>query len=225
MISIDHIADWRLSDDDFLSAFRLPSSADKFETLQKKNPVAREERLTFDEASHIYTFDGRTVPRSVTKVVHQFSDEFDAEAACVAMQASPNWEWKQFKFLKEDDTVMDNSEIIALWQNSGLVARNRGTLMHWHIEMYLNGMQIEEPHSPEFAQFLLLHDSLRLRAFRTELCVYHSGLPGGAMREGSTPKGDACSFSCFPAKVSTWPGRSTACAWASTAWRSGIDEK
>ena len=135
MIEISRLADWRLSDDDFLSVWRLPSSADKVETLQKKNPVAREDRMTFDEASHIYTFDGRRVPRSVTKVVHQFSDDFDPEAACVAMRASPNWEWRQFKFLKDDaDSVMDDAEIIALWQKSGLVARSRGTLMHWHIE-------------------------------------------------------------------------------------------
>ena len=178
MIEISRLADWRLSDDDFLSVWRLPSSADKVETLQKKNPVAKEERMTFDEASHIYTFDGRRVPRSVTKVVHQFSDEFDPEAACVAMQASPNWEWRQFKFLKEDNSVMEDAEIIALWQKSGLVARSRGTLMHWQIEMYLNGMQIEEPHSPEFEQFLQLHEKLGLKPFRTELCMYHSGVPG-----------------------------------------------
>ena len=37
-------------------------------------------------------------------------------------------------------------------------------------------MKIAEPHSPEFTQFLLLHERLGLKAFRTELCVYHSGL-------------------------------------------------
>jgi hypothetical protein len=112
----------------------------------------------------------------VTKVVHQFCGEFDPEAALTAMRQSENWEWKQFRFLRQDDTVMDDAEIVEHWQKKGEVARSRGTLMHWHIEMCLNGAQIEEPHSPEFFQFLRLHDELNLKPFRTELSLYHTGL-------------------------------------------------
>ncbi len=176
MIPNGRVGDWRLGDDDFLATCRLPSSADKRETLQKKNPVVREDRMTFDEASHTYTFDGRVVPRSVTTIVHQFSDEFDPESAITAMRASDNWEWKQFKFLKEDDSVMDDTEITALWRKNGQVARSRGTLMHWQIEMFLNGAEIEQPQSPEFMQFMLLYETMQLRPYRTELSIYHSGL-------------------------------------------------
>ena len=88
MIANGQVCDWRLSDDEFLKTFRLPGAADKTETLQKKNPVYRDDQLEFFEDTHTYTFDGRVVPRSVTKIVHQFSDEFDPDAAISAMRVN-----------------------------------------------------------------------------------------------------------------------------------------
>ena len=69
--------------------------------------------------------------------------------------------------------------------------------MHWHIEMFLNGLQIQEPHSPEFVQFMVLFEKLGLKPFRTELCVYHSGPRGYALTNCLVY--DGCIFA-FPFK-------------------------
>ena len=61
---------WRLPDKDFLEAFCLPAHPDM---LAKRNPIARETRITFDESSHVYTFDGNVVPRSVTGLLKSFT--------------------------------------------------------------------------------------------------------------------------------------------------------
>ena len=46
------VGDWRLSDGEFMAEFRLP--AEKLETLKRKNPMPREDRIHFDEASYVY---------------------------------------------------------------------------------------------------------------------------------------------------------------------------
>ena len=69
---------------------------------------------------------------------------------------------------------MTEEAIITSWNRNGEVQRNRGTLMHFHIEQFLNGCAIDEPQSPEFQQFLKLFQRMSIdqRAFRTELSVY-----------------------------------------------------
>ena len=68
------------------------------------------------------------------------------------MQARPSWEWKQQEHLRPDGTVMSPEEIARKWERNGRVQRNRGTLMHFHCEAFLNGFMIEGPPSPEFCQ-------------------------------------------------------------------------
>jgi hypothetical protein len=74
---------------------------------------------------------------------------------------------------------MGDDEIVQLWSRRGNVASARGTLLHWHAEMHLNGRRLEQPHSPEFLQFLAILDVLQqqlgLRPFRTEVCLFHCG--------------------------------------------------
>ena len=141
-ISNGVVGDWRLSDDDFLATFRLPSDADKHETLQATNPLIREGRIKFDEITHTYTVDGIKVPISVTGLIHQFCQDFDAHAAIETMKAN-DWETKQLKFLKNDGEVMSDDEIAASWSRNGEIQRSRGQLLHYHCEQYLNGCKIE----------------------------------------------------------------------------------
>ena len=82
---------WRLPDKDFLEAFRLPAHPD---VLATRNPVARESRITFDENSHVYTFDGNVVPRSVTGLLKSFTSPFDPAEAIAAMKRGQDWERK-----------------------------------------------------------------------------------------------------------------------------------
>ena len=175
------VGDWRLSDDDaFMDSFQLPTPAQKLESLRKQYAFPREARIHFDEATHTYTIDGSiVVPRSVTKLLHQFSNDFAAQIVLSEMRARESWEWKQDTYLTDDDHVMTNEQITARWSRNGLVQRSRGTLLHYHVEQHLNGAVIEPPHSPEFQQFLQLHEEIIIKNFsvyRTEISLFHVGL-------------------------------------------------
>ena len=81
------VADWRLSDGDFVRDFRLPTAEDKNEALRRRSPIAREDRICFDEITHTYTVDGVRVPISVTGLIHQFCEGFDPSSAIEQMKA------------------------------------------------------------------------------------------------------------------------------------------
>jgi hypothetical protein len=123
--------------------------------------------------------NGEKVPRSVTGLIHHYAGEFNPVAAVTCMRRSPNWEERQFEFMKVDGEIMTDAEIVEKWSNNGRVQSARGTLFHYHMEQFLNGCAIETPHSPEFQQFLVMYAKViqpKYLAFRTELCVYSSKL-------------------------------------------------
>ena len=147
--------DWRRPDDEFAASFRAPPT--RCDALRLRNPFPRESRIHFDEPSHTYTIDKKTiVPRSVTGFVHRYCNDFDPRLVIQQMQARPSWEWKQQEHLRPDGTVMSPEEIARKWERNGRVQRNRGTLMHFHCEAFLNGFMIEGPPSPEFCQVSVL---------------------------------------------------------------------
>ena len=172
------VGDWRLADNEFMASFTLPS--EKLEALKRKHPFPREHRIQFDEAAHTYTIDGRiVVPRSVTALVHKFSTPFDARACVEQMRARDTWEWRQYQFMRVDGTPMSTEEIVQMWEANGLVQRSRGTLLHYHVEQFLNGASLEDPHSPEFKQFLQIYElvlSKEFEVYRTEISMFHCGL-------------------------------------------------
>ena len=109
--------------------FRLPTAEDKNEVLRQSNPIAREDRICFDEITHTYTVDGFRVPSSVTGLIHQFCEEFDPSSAIEQMKAR-DWDIKQENYRKEDGDVMTDEEIAATWRNNGEVQRSRGCLLY-----------------------------------------------------------------------------------------------
>ena len=167
MINNGVVGDWRLSDEEFLRDFQLPSAQDKTETLRATNPLSSDSRIVFDEEAHTYTVDGSLVPSSVTGLIHQFCHEFDPGEAIRGMRPDTREKYA-------DKGLVTEEAIIASWNRNGEVQRSRGTLMHFHIEQFLNGCAIGEPQSPEFQQFLKLFQRISIdqRAFRTELSVY-----------------------------------------------------
>ena len=168
MINNGVIGDWRLSDEEFLRDFQLPSAQDKTETLRATNPLSSDSRIVFDEEAHTYTVDDSLlVPLSVTGLIHQFCHQFDPGEAIRGMRPDTREKYAEKGLVTEE-------AIIASWNRNGEVQRNRGTLMHFHIEQFLNGRAIGEPQSPEFQQFLKLFQRISIdqRAFRTELSVY-----------------------------------------------------
>ena len=180
MVPITCLADWRLPDDQFLAAFKLPGPSERCFALSAKNPMAREKRIVFYEDSHTYTVDGIKAPRSVTGLVHAYeASNFQPLVAIEAMKRGKNWPVKMEEFINEDGDCMSDEEICNLWQLRGRIASARGTLLHFHAECHLNGLEIEKPHSPEFKNFLLLAEALREMGwmpFRTEVCLAHMGL-------------------------------------------------
>ena len=194
MVPITCLADWRLPDEQFLAEFKLPGPSERCFALSAKNPMARENRIVFHEESHRYTVDGIQIPRSVTGLVHAYqASHFDPMVAIEAMKRGKNWAVKMEEFINEEGDCMSDAEICNVWQHRGKVASARGTLLHFHAECHLNGLEIEKPHSPEFKNFLLIGSLQKpwakwggarseLRSvWRTWACVYvgnstlHSG--------------------------------------------------
>ena len=56
MIRNGECGDWRLSDEEFLSSFRL--SPERRGPLAQRNPLPREDRIVFDAAGHAYCVGG-----------------------------------------------------------------------------------------------------------------------------------------------------------------------
>ena len=180
VISNGRVGDWRLSDTEFLASFRLPGAADKHDKLKEQNLLPRDARIVFDEAKHEYWIDGFVkAPRSVTGLVHAYASHFDAHAAVRAMKGSARWPDKREAYLTDSGRELEDEEVVDLWAHRGRIASARGTLLHWHAEMHLNGREMELPHSLEFVMFLAIVDVLKqwgLRPYRTEISPFHCGM-------------------------------------------------
>ena len=166
------VGDWRHGDEDFPASFHLPRACDRIDALKKANPFPSDEQIHFDEESHTYTVRGTVVPLSVTGLIHRYTHTFDPHAAIRNMREDTRQNYSDRGFVTDDD-------ILRAWDANGKVQRNRGTLMHFHIEQYLNGCMIESPYSPEFTQFLTLHEEVirdHQIPFRMELSVYSKSL-------------------------------------------------
>ena len=178
---VDHsvVADWRLPDDAFLEVFQLPGPNDRCTDLQEANPLGpREGRITFEESTHTYFIDDAIVaPRSVTGLIHLYTaSEFDAPAVAKQMKRGKRWPEKRLEYLKEgSDASMSDDDICDMWAKNGRAASARGTLLHYHAECLLNGVQVAEPHSPEFRQLCCLNAMLKelgYHPYRTEICIF-----------------------------------------------------
>ena len=175
-VPIDEVADWRLSDEAFLKAFKLPQKGSG--ALALLYPFPREDRISFDEEKHEYTIDGKKAPRSVTGLLHEYAQEFDATRALVAMKNGREWDAKKAA-MEEDGLATDDASILCRWQRNGEVARARGHLLHYQAEMLANGRIIELPHSPELQQAIAIYERLLgegLQPFRAEVNLFHCGL-------------------------------------------------
>lgn len=179
-VSIKACCDWRLTDSAFAAAFQLPGKGQHADILRKQHPFPREERVEFEEHTHQYFIDGLLCPRSVTALLHSFAQLFQADAAIAAMKRRSDWPQKKMTFQAAGVDADSNDEIIAYWDAKSRLARMRGTLLHFHAEQVANGMHIEEPHSPELSQVLLLlqyfKEQMSWNVCRAEINIFHCGL-------------------------------------------------
>ena len=169
LVPITDVADWRLGDDQFLQAFRLPHKGEG--ALAARHRFPRENRITFNEATHEYKIDGQKTPRSVTGLLHEYAPTFSAEGALHAMRHGREWETKKAAF-EEQGVATEGDGILKAWERNGDIARSRGHLLHYQAEQMVNGRSIETPWSPEFAQAAALYEHLLskgLEPFRAEV--------------------------------------------------------
>ena len=138
--------------------------------LARLNAHPRDNRIKFEEASHVYTIDdGGETYTSVTTFIKPLFDEFDADKVIANMMKSKKWPESKY-FGKTAD------EIKEAWASAGANAATLGTKMHADIEAFYN----EEPvlnDSPEFQYFLQFHRELKtLKPYRTEWTVFDEEL-------------------------------------------------
>ena len=166
---------WQLPDDEFLAAWQpLP----RVTQLHDLNPFPRERRIVFREHDHKYFVDGALVPRSVTGLLHEYSSPFDPARALASMKRGREWEAKRAE-MEQQGLGTSDDEILARWIRNGEVQSRRGQLLHHHAECLMNGVAVEEPHSPEFTRVNQIYHALLMQGMvphRTELSIFHCGL-------------------------------------------------
>jgi hypothetical protein len=149
--------------------------------LMALTPHPLDETIRFNEETHTYwvkfvdditkdgDFDCKNVI-SVSGFVHEYFQQFDADAVITRMQASKTW--KQSKYYG-----MTREDIKRQWQDSGTQASENGTAFHFVVECICNGWDIESRQDwkrlPAVQQWLRwktdIFDQQGLVPFRTEL--------------------------------------------------------
>lgn len=139
--------------------------------LYTKNAHERDQYILFDEGPHIYTVHGEQGYTSVTTWNHSHFSHFDADAIIDKMFAGKNMKDPKYKYYG-----MTREEIKAAWDKNRDSASFAGTNMHYDVECYYNGMDVQND-SIEFQYFRkFVKDFPELKAYRTEWCVYYEEL-------------------------------------------------
>ena len=150
--------------------------------LASRNPHPRDAHIHFDEGPHKYTIQGiegitpETEFTSVTTLVHQYFEHFDAKKVIAAMMRNQN---------KWNDPIANAKyygktaeEIEQMWATAGRDAAAAGTAMHYEIECFYNTppeQQQSTATTPEFKYLLNFNNEYKstLRPYRTEWTVFH----------------------------------------------------
>jgi hypothetical protein len=166
--------------------------------LAGQNPHPRDSHIHFDEGPHKYTIQGvdgiNPEPdefTSVTTLVHQHFEHFDAKKVIAAMMRNQKkWNDPIANAKYYGKTV---EEIEEMWSKAGQEAAAAGTAMHHEIECFYNQPQQNPAAAPatnpetapatnsiEFQYFLNFNreyvsadEGATLRPYRTEWTVFH----------------------------------------------------
>ena len=120
----------------------------------KRNSHRRDYYISFDEANHKYTVDGKIL-QSVTNIVENCFPKFDAQLYAKTTAAKMG---------------MTEEEVIAMWERKGKESRELGTAMHQQIESYYQGKDSWEDDS--YRLFKMFAEKVKLEPYRTEWAVY-----------------------------------------------------
>jgi ATP-dependent exoDNAse (exonuclease V) beta subunit len=104
-----------------------------WQTLIVKNSHERDRYIHFDEPTHTYTIKGTHEGYiSVTKLIHYFFPEFDADEIIRKMKNGAKWTSSPY-YGRTDEDIKNE------WKENGRASSEAGTKMHLAIEQYLNG--------------------------------------------------------------------------------------
>lgn len=138
--------------------------------LKDKNPHERDTHIRFEERGHVYYIKREKGYKSVTTLVHDSFEKFNADKIIDKMMASDKWpDSKYFGMTKQ--------EIKDSWKANGAEAAKMGTAMHAMFEYYYNGIKQDVIDSyvgtPEYDYFMnFIRDHPELVPYRTEWNVY-----------------------------------------------------
>lgn len=137
--------------------------------LSKKNSHERDTHICFDEEPHIYTIDGDSDYLSVTTWNHSHFANFNADNIITNMMNSKNWKNSKY-YGKTRDEIKEG------WEINRDDAARLGTKMHYDIECYYNGMDVNND-SIEYNYFMrFVNDYPDLLAYRTEWMIWDNEL-------------------------------------------------
>ena len=139
--------------------------------LKDTNSHERDNYIEFEEKGHIYYVKREKGFKSVTTLVHNSFEKFNADKIIDNMMKSPNWENNKY-FGKT------KQEIKKMWNDNGKEAAKMGTAMHAMFEYYYNNIKpevIDSYHeTKEYDYFMnFVNDHTDLIPYRTEWNVYH----------------------------------------------------
>ena len=139
--------------------------------LAELNAHERDPFITFEEGPHKYTVRGDSSYTSVTTWNHTHFPKFDANAIVDQMLRGRKIQDPTYKYYG-----MTKQQILADWDRNRDSASGAGTNMHYDIECYFNGKEVDNT-SVEFSWFLdFVRDYPELRPYRTEWMVYYEEL-------------------------------------------------
>ena len=140
--------------------------------LAKKNHHPRDSNISFEEGPHIYTVLGeRGTYTSVTTWNHHHFSKFDSNGIIDNILKSKRMTDPTYKYYG-----MTKIDIVNQWDKNRDAAACSGTNMHYDIECYYNGINVEND-SIEFQYFRqFLKDFPELNAYRTEWMIYNEDL-------------------------------------------------
>ena len=140
--------------------------------LAKLNAHERDPFIVFYPEPHIYTVRGEGGYTSVTTFVHSHFEHFDPESQARKIVNGKSMTNPKYKYYG-----MTEEQIVQMWKKSGEEASSAGTKMHYDIECYWNGWQVENA-SIEYAYFLEFVEDFQtknpgVKPYRTEWMVYY----------------------------------------------------